>query len=167
MNRSVIRRLVWALGALYLTVATLGAWTTYPYTHAGRFNEIVYALMDVTATNNDFGFFAPSVASQVQVHLLFHDAQGHTESYDLWSNSREINFRLNSVITTAMRRPALRDICARSWAASLLGNRPAAQRITLIAYAHLMPTMAQYRAGVRPAWQPFYEGTFERVTPNG
>ena len=163
MMRRRGRLLAWGLGLGYLALVSAGAWTSFLYSLVGRPKTLVYAGMDFVGANNDFGFFAPAVSSQVQAQVTLRDAQGRATNYDFSAGNREIGFRLNSIVTLSMRRPVLRDVCVRSWAAALLGNCPEARQVTVVARYYRVPTMRQYRAGQRPTWVPFYEGTFERT----
>lgn len=120
---------------------------------------------NLSGADTSYGFFAPSVAPQLRATFTLTDAAGRqwTTTHDL-GKTREANLRLSSTISL-VTHDNLRDPILLSWAASMFGRYPTAQKVEVRIEVLELPRMDYYRAGWRPRWSPSYEATFERETP--
>jgi hypothetical protein len=79
------------------------------------------------------------------------------------ANSPEVRLRLMSIIDypftsgAAAELPAWRQQLVKSWAATMFSRHPRAVSLTVMVEAYDIPTMAQFRAGLRPRWIVVYE----------
>lgn len=153
--------------ALYLLVVGVGAFTAFPYNLPDAWFAPVYGVMDYVAANNDFGYFAPAVSSQIQTSFRVYEPGRPPVTLDFLTDNPELNIRINSLVTVAMKQPLLQDVCARSWAAFVLGSYPRAERVAVVTQAYFVPTLAAYRAGQRPRWIRVHEVEFERTAYAG
>ena len=80
--------------------------------------------------------------------------------------SREVGFRLGNLAGTiyiAAKRPDLRRAFLGALAARSFGAHPEASHVQVHIEEWVMPTMADYRAGVRPRWRVLNDATFVRT----
>lgn len=154
-----------ALAAAHLTLVAAGAFGWHPPAlgPAGRALDDYGAL---SGASSRFDFFAPAVASPLRATFTTIDAAGRARACALEDGAnREAQLRIASVVTCfyhAEYRPELRRALAASWAATVFGHHPAAERVVVRVEVDDLPTMAQYRAGWRPRWRPVYEAVFTR-----
>jgi hypothetical protein len=76
-----------------------------------------------------------------------------------------VRLRVGSVVSTFPvdeGEEALRRDLLASWAGSMLGRHPEAQKVEVRVEAYDVPSMAEYRAGARPQWVLVYAETFVR-----
>ena len=124
---------------------------------------VLYAY--VTGAGNHFGFFAPGVLSQFQVDYELSKDGKRIDSGRVNSDNPETTFRYHNIVQqfwNTDKKPELRRALAASLAGRLLAGAPKADEARLAVNAYVLPSMAQYRAGVRPAWENYYAGTFQR-----
>jgi hypothetical protein len=79
--------------------------------------------------------------------------------------SREVAFRLGNLAGTvyiAAQRADLRRAFLGALAASRLGAHPDARSVQVTIEEWMMPTMADYRRGVRPRWYLLHDAAFVR-----
>jgi hypothetical protein len=120
------------------------------------------ALAHYTGADGSYGFFAPSVASQVRAVFTLSDDEGNSWQDTLEGNrTRETELRFGSLLGQAMQ-PETQEAVVQSWAAQMLGRHPTATELLVRVEVYDMPTMEQYRAGERPEWNMLYEVTFTR-----
>ena len=80
--------------------------------------------------------------------------------------SREVGFRLGNLAGTiyiAAKRTDLRRAFLGALAASSFGTHPEASDVQVNIEEWVMPTMADYRAGVRARWRVLNDATFVRT----
>lgn len=153
-------RVLVVLAVGHLALVTLGAFrlgsvmTHPPLAPLGTW-------MELSGASNDYSFFAPSVSSQVRARFAVRHPD-HIVVSAFETPNREVNQRVNSLVTASQKLPELQRVFARSWAAAVLGRNPDASRVLVFVERHQLPTMAQYRAGARPVWLETYRGDFER-----
>jgi hypothetical protein len=81
--------------------------------------------------------------------------------------SREVGFRLGNLAGTiylAAERTDLRRAFLGALAANRFGAHPEANCVQVNIEEWVMPTMAEYRLGVRPRWRSLYDATFVRAS---
>jgi hypothetical protein len=95
-------------------------------------------------------------------------AQGERFEETLESGkSREVGFRLGNLAGTVYivaKRADLRRAFLGALAATRFGAHPEASLVQVSIEEWEMPTMAGYRAGVRPGWRCLYDATFVRTS---
>jgi hypothetical protein len=126
-----------------------------------------YACM--SGANSHYGFYAPNVGEQYRARFMLYDDQGLAwgDSFDD-SNSPEARLRLGGSAASAFangeaeKTPARRERLVKSWAAAMFTRHPSAVSLTVVVEAHDIPSMAEYRTGLRPSWNPVYEARVQR-----
>jgi hypothetical protein len=113
----------------------------------------------LSGAENGYGFFAPGVCSQVRPRFTL------TDGRRVWTDrleagmSHEAELRVGSGLSLSSY-PELWDYLGASWSATLLGRNPGADQVLVTIEAHDVPSMAEYRNGVRPSWITLYQGVF-------
>jgi hypothetical protein len=118
----------------------------------------------LSGTDSAYGFFAPSVGTQLQVTFELTDAAGKTTTDILTTGvSKEADLRIGDMVAIFwMDDQDLKRSIAASWAGRMLARHPDAVRVVVHLDAYDLPTMAGYREGKRPEWGPYYEAEFVR-----
>ncbi len=131
------------------------------YDHAGRVLAEYGAL---SGTDSSYGFFAPSVGTQLRVTFVLTDAAGATTTDILTTGvSKEADLRIGDMVAIFwMDDQDLERAMAGSWAGRMLARHPEAVRVAVHLDAYDLPNMAEYREGKRPEWGPYYEAVFVR-----
>ncbi|HMN96695.1 MAG TPA: hypothetical protein PKC43_09645 [Phycisphaerales bacterium] len=148
--------------ALHLAMVALFVFTGYPGDRRGLIADGLRTWRNLAGIFRDYTFFAPRVATDTKVAFLVEREGGGSRVVTLDSPTREGAFRINCVVNACLRDERARDLFAQSWAAGVLGADPEAIRVSVLAMAFEIPTMAAYREGERPRWLPLYAGAFER-----
>lgn len=151
-----------ALVLLHLLSVAAFLWTDFTRRSTGGVAAAVHLYNNVSGAFRDYTYFAPSVASDMKAAFLLEDAAGRAWVMNFATEDREADFRYKCIINVSMRNEWGRDLFAQSWAATLLGSEPAAERVTVMVGRHDLPTMADYRRGRRPQWLTIYAGEFAR-----
>ncbi len=143
-------------GAAHLTARLHG-----PVAKALRFYDAL------SGAGESYSFFAPAVGPEVRTRFVLATAQGaRSEEVLGGGKSREVDFRLGCLAGTVYvltKRTDLRRAFLGALAANRLGTHPEASHVEVRVEAWEMPTMAEYRAGLRPWWRPLTEATFVRA----
>ncbi|HWN42834.1 MAG TPA: hypothetical protein VNW71_11470 [Thermoanaerobaculia bacterium] len=150
--------------ALHLSVVLLGALERLPLPR-GKTGplHLLAAYGEYTGASSDYSFFSPAVGSQVRVRLLRTDASGARQEIHLRTPNREVNFRIGSMLLSAMKISEIRTPMARSWAALVLRSSSEATKVDVVAEFYSLPSMAEHRSGRRGIWKEIYRGEFEAV----
>jgi hypothetical protein len=116
----------------------------------------------LSGSDNSYAFFAPGVAPEFRVTFTLTDSDGNTwEESGNQGATREAELRYDSM-TSMFTFRKLRGRIAASWAATMFGKHPNAERVEVAVEAQDMPTMEAYRDGYRPEWSPVYTTAFTR-----
>ena len=141
-----------AAAAVHLVIAAL--FSTHvrvenliPWTIAGPLQ--LYGGYTGAATR--FNFFAPSVPTQPRVRFALTGRDGITRTADLLTPSNEANQRVATMLTL-YELESLRPLLMRAWGVYALTRHPDAQSVEVMIEILDIPTMAQARAGRKPAW---------------
>jgi hypothetical protein len=152
-----------ALAFLHLCSVAGFIWADLGQDSPSRTSIVLRLYKNLSGTFRDYTFFAPSVSSGLGAAFLVESpSDKQSELVNFASDDREISFRYNCIVTSCMRDLRSRELFAQSWSALILGSRPDANTVTVMVHAMDLPSMAEYRAGKRPAWKPVYAGTFGR-----
>src|SRR5205085_12124686 len=121
--------------------------------------------------DNSYGFFAPTVMDEVALEFEYSmgDAMGD-HGPNTWTESLDSSFKNEA----RQRSSTTVDIFAHvgdkevqhsmleSWAAWVLARQPRAQSVRVAVKHRVMPTMAEYRKGMRPVWREWAWAAFQR-----
>jgi hypothetical protein len=115
---------------------------------------------EVTFANRNFGFFAPSVTDDWSLDIRVTDTTGRERPYSLVQPNREMELKLYSMIGHSSESEDLADLFARSWALKAVNENPDVYRVDVVINQNRIPTMAQYRSGLRMGQEPYYRTAF-------
>ena len=143
-------------GAAHLTSRLQG-----PFGRGVRFYETL------SGAGDSYSFFAPAVGPQLRARFVLSTPQGERSEETLETGkSREVGFRLGNLAGTVYvvaKRTDLRRAFLGALAANCLGAHPEANLVHVSIEMWEMPTMAEFRAGVRPRWRSLEDATFVRT----
>jgi hypothetical protein len=127
-------------------------------------NPVLAEYGALTGTDSSYGFFAPSVGTQLRVTFVLTDAAGAITTDVLTTGvSKEADLRIGDMVAIFwMDDQDLQRAMAGSWAGRMLARHPEAARVAVHLDAYDLPTMDGYREGKRPEWAPYYEAVFVR-----
>lgn len=167
------RRYLWLiLAAGHLTAVGLGASSSLPVRSGGPSARMLNWYAIISGADSTFAFYAPNVSTPHRARFRLRDAEG-TEWWDRFdaTGSREADLRLGGVVDAAFmdedvqKAHSWRNDLVRSWAAAMLRRHPHAVSVTVIVEVYYVPTVADYRAGVRPSWREIYRAEVLRSAP--
>ena len=153
-------RLVIAAAVVQLGFAAAGA-MELDFDHAPF---VIAEYGALSGTDSSYGFFAPSVGTQLRVTFVLTDAAGNTTTDVLTTGvSKEADLRIGDMVAIFwMDDQDLKRGMAGSWAGRMLARHPESTRVVVHLDAYDLPTMAGYSEGKRPEWDPYYEAVFAR-----
>lgn len=151
-------RLAIAAAVVQLGFAAAGA-MELDFDHA---NRVIAEYGALSGTDSAYGFFAPSVGTQLQATFVLTDAAGNTTTDVLTTGvSKEADLRIGDMVAIFwMDDQDLKRAMAGSWAGRMLARHPEAVRVAVHLDSYNLPSMAEYREGKRPEWDPYYEAVF-------
>lgn len=118
----------------------------------------------MTGADAGYSYFAPHVGSELRVRFTLSDGRGREWEDDLTGRmNHEGRLRVGSMtglFSPEPAREALRHDLAASWAATVFGRHPDARTVVVRVGVHEVPSMADFRAGRRPAWTDVFAATF-------
>ncbi len=162
---STKRRIIAVLIGLHFFFIIIVATHLYDVMSGWRFLTPVTALTDyysaITFANRNFGFFAPSVTSDWNVRILLTSASGRVRPYAFILANREMHVKLYSMLGHFAEANSSMDLFARSWAVKAINENPDIVRVDVIVTQNYVPTMAEYRRGLRIKPLLFYRTTFK------
>lgn len=160
------RQAFWtSLAAIHLAIAAAGAAGLPLLPIESSAGNGLAAIREASGSDNSYGFFAPAVASSKRVRLMVTDARGRTAESPLDSvrATQEVVLRLGTILDHANAADEkLRRALLASFAAHAFGTNPDAVRVHVVIESYRIPTMAETRAGEKPAWAALFEADFVR-----
>jgi hypothetical protein len=118
----------------------------------------------MTGADAGYGYFAPHVGSEVRVRFTLADNAGREWQDELAAGlNQEGRLRVGSMTGLFPADPeqrVLRHDLAASWAATMFGRHPTARVVIVRVEVYEVPSMAEYRAGLRPGWVQVFAATF-------
>jgi hypothetical protein len=151
----VKRSVVFAAAAIHLTVAALFC-THVPIERdlPAPLQRALAIYAGLTGVPTHFNFFAPVVAPQARADFVLVDGKGATRQVRLETPNSEANQRLAMMFTfTGDER--VRAYLMRAWSMYFLERHPDARAVEARLEILKLPTHAQAREGVKPAWVEF------------
>src|SRR5262249_49107670 len=125
--------------------------------------QVVQAYAKLSGADGQYGFYAPEVGAQYRARFILQDNQGNTRCDGLdEATCPEARLRLGGSVEcvfangTAEQVPKLRKRRVKSWAAAMFTRHPGAVTVTVVVEVWNIPTMAEYRDGLRPNWISVY-----------
>jgi hypothetical protein len=150
------------LAACHLTLAVCGA-AHLPLLSVDSLAGKALALYGaLSGSDNGYGFFAPSVSSQLRVTFSMTDSAGRRWTDVLArGHNREADLRIGGIVSMSSSEEWRRGLAA-SWAARMFGSHPEASQVVIRIEVYDVPSMAEYQEGKRPEWNTVYEATLFR-----
>ncbi len=150
-----------------------GAFRWTPYPDGVLFRSTLRYYMAMSGADGYYGFFAPVVDPEVQIRFRLVDHNGREEVVTLRDGATsEANLRLSAVgRLLPASTPETRENLIRSLAAATLDKHPQAAEVTVLVETFGVlrpngnfdiPSMSEYRSGVRSEWLPVQVVTLER-----
>lgn len=149
-----------SLGVLHLVLVCIFVWTEAAEASGGPAHRAMRTYKNLSGVFRDYRFFAPKVASDMRAGFFLEEPDGTSTFEAFAADNAEVGLRYHCLVASSMRNERLRDLMARSWSAVMLGSRPWATRVTVVAQAYELPTMAAFAAGQAPRWNVVYAGVF-------
>ena len=158
---------VWmALALLHLVLVVAGA-THFYFWDYGKIGRALdrYGLLSGAASS--YPFFAPEVGTSIRARFELYDPSGKRIATDDLAHgaTREADLRLSNIVEMIdedLTDDRTRHLLAASWAGKIFARHPHATRLKLSVETYDLPTMSEYRAGLRYDWEPIYTAEFGR-----
>lgn len=154
-----------AAATCHLILVSLGALQVSPGGQ-GWVGRLVATYAALSGADNVYGFFAPSVGTIFRAKFAITDRDGATTTDVLERGaSHEASRRMGYLVDMfwdAEHDPKLQRSLVASWAGKMFTRHPEAKSITALLEVYFLPTMAEYRRGSKPGWDPYYQATFVR-----
>jgi hypothetical protein len=150
-----------ALG-VHLLLVVCGACNFAPWARwGGALRSALCTYGDFTGARYSFGFFAPGVPNPVVADVAYTEADGRVWHETLGSGTREIDHRMTTMMTffTVVETD---DLHATTLALNALRRHPEAAEVAVSLRCYNLPSMSEWRSGVRPAANEYYWGRFRR-----
>jgi hypothetical protein len=159
-NRS---RIAEAVAAAHLLLVASWATGLLPPAMPGTGGKALRLYGALTGADNRFGYFAPEVGPELRLDLTAEAGGRPAPPVALIeARGREAELRAGTVVSTFAYQPLRREM-ARSLAARVFSRHPNATAVNVHVEVCELPTMAEYRAGVRPRWKTGYQARFVRA----
>jgi hypothetical protein len=133
----------------------------------GPANRLVALYLGLSGAHYSWGFFAPNIGSQFRTEFEVHERGGRVVTEELGSRGpNEVLLRETGIAATfwfGLQDEKIRRSLTASWAAHLFNREPLAESVVVLVSAYYLPSMAQIRSGVKPAWVPVYRATYTRA----
>lgn len=125
----------------------------------GFVSNIIDTYSSISYCNRNFGFFAPNVASDLDLKMIAYTGQDSTH-YSFPIHSHEMNNRLYSLMGHFGESGIVSmDLFARSWGVYCMNQNPKVNKVHIIVYENQIPDLASYKNGQRVTKSFFYEST--------
>ncbi|MEA2664819.1 MAG: hypothetical protein QOI11_1763 [Candidatus Eremiobacteraeota bacterium] len=148
--------------AAHLTIVILGAAGITLPDRLGFAARALSVYEHYTGAGAGFGFFAPAVPDEVLPVVTALDRSGHAARTVLGTRSTsEADLRTSS-LTFLYAKTRIVDLYGRSIAAYVMGQNGSVDTVLVTLGFYELPSMRAYAAGARPAYRPFFRGTFRR-----
>jgi hypothetical protein len=160
------------LGATHLATVVCGAADCLPEQNRSVPVQVLQAYAKLSGADSQYGFYAPEVGASCRAKFILQDDQGSTWSDSLEATTyAEARLRLGGSVEcafandTAQQLPKVRQRLVKSWAATMFTRHPRAASVTVVVEVRDIPTMAEYRGGLRPNWIVVYKCQVLRGPP--
>jgi hypothetical protein len=161
------RKYVWlTIGAIHLVLVACGA-GHLSYWNMGLVGSWMESYGEFTGSARSYTFFAPNVADSVRAEFDLYDANDNflmTDSLRAGTN-READLRVINIIEYLQNDLAdnqYRRLLALSWMGKMFARHPSAVSAFLRVETFDVPSMKEFREGIRYDWEPIYQANFMR-----
>ena len=160
-------KLLAALAAMHCLIVILGS-TGVRLESTGAIGELVTYYGALTGAERGFGFFAPEVTTEARAVFELVDAKGTTTIRRLEDGvTSESALRMYSVTSQFWQAldsgdTAIRHSMAASLAGKMFARYPEAVQVSVKFDVYVIPTMEEFRDGVRPGWKRLYQVKLNR-----
>ena len=160
---SVQKRGILGLGIVHLFLVVMGAASIDVGAWKG-FGFPLYLYSEITGANSGYGFFAPGVGSDLRATFEIKRADG-TKGVDRLQRGKwkEADLRVTNIIGKfweEVQNEERRRALTASWAGKILARHAGAREVKVKVESFEVPSMEDYRSGVRPNWESYYEATY-------
>jgi hypothetical protein len=158
---------VMALASVHLTLVATGAAHLFSQIGDNIVSRPLQWYGTMSGADAGYNFFAPRVGSQLRVGFVLTNQDGQQWEDNLEGDAnQEVRLRLGSLsglFPQDREGENLRRDLSASWAAVMFGRYPTAEVVEVRVEVYQVPSMAEYRAGSRPEWQPVHSSVFRRA----
>lgn len=134
------------------------------YIPSGILGRALTLYLGVSGSNTRYGFFAPSVGTSLRASFDVQTQNGRT--FREWlgnTDGQEASIRIGNLAALFGRfvddKKMQRSLTA-SWAAQVFARHPEAKKVAVHVEIYDLPSMAEYREGLRPNWKTMYRGEY-------
>ena len=115
----------------------------------------------VTFANRNFGFFAPKVTADWNLRMTITGRDGASRPYNFRIPNNEMQVRMYSMMGHFGQSDAHMDLFARSWGVKAMNENAGVERVDVEVTQNQIPTMKEYREGLRIHPEFLYSTTLE------
>lgn len=156
------RRIAWVAAAcVHLALVLCGAFRVTPVSPKLLLGRVIEAYRDYSGASSAYGFFAPAVAAEWRVKFDACSDPRHCIPVEEERVGHEARLLLVTM-DGAFAEEQMRDFMAASYAARQFARLPHANVVLVKAAMYFVPSMRQFRRGVRPQWRNLYGYAFRR-----
>jgi hypothetical protein len=123
-----------------------------PYTYIATYYQ------KITYCNRRFPFFAPSIGTQLISEVICTDKNNRVFLFKFPLPNRELELRYNNSHKFFLKEP-LRSRIVKSWARYIKARNEDVRKAEIRVYNIDMPTMEEYRKGLRKTTNLYYKKT--------
>jgi hypothetical protein len=145
----------------HMLMVICGALNFAPWIGRGVLGDALVTYGDFTGSRYSYGFFAPNIPNQVLAVVTSSNEEGVDTVEVLGAGTGEIDHRMATMMTffTVVETD---DLHAVSLAGYAFGRHPEAAEVAVSLRCYKIPSMQDYRQGVRPSADEYYRGVFAR-----
>lgn len=161
------KKYIWLmLGIVHLGLVAFGA-GHLTFWGMGKAGSWLQSYGEFTGSGRSYTFFAPGVADSVRAEFEMYGEDGELVATDYLEpgTTREANLRVINIIETLQNDlddNRYRQLLAMSWAGKMFARHPSAASAVLKVETFDMPSMKEFREGLRYDWEPIYQARFMR-----
>lgn len=155
-------KIYYALAGLHLLMIMLFA--TH-YSNWGQSESLLHkgitTLGYYSGSNNVFSFFAPGLSDQPYVIYTVRNKDGREFNVDFSGGSPDFRNRLNNIYGY-LAFPESRQVFSASLANVVSLRYPQSSMIRVAMVVQQIPSMAEYRSGIRRSWHYWFHNDFKK-----
>ena len=154
------------LTGLHLGVVLLGA-LGFPLWSLGPLGPVIEGYTGLSGAGSSYGFFAPEVGEGIRARFDLYDRSGRRFATDQLERgpTREADLRVGNIVESIPRyaeddRTRARMLAA--WSGKILARHRQATNVVVTVESIDVPTIDDYRKGVRYDWKGYLRSRFVR-----
>jgi hypothetical protein len=154
------------LGTVHLVLVAIGA-GHLSFWNLGEAGSWLQSYGEFTGSSRTYTFFAPGVADSVRARFDLYGEDGELVATDSLQpgTTREANLRVINIIEylqNDLDDNNYRHLLALSWTGKMFARHPSAVSAVLRVETFDVPSMKEFREGLRYDWEPIYQAKFAR-----